>query len=103
MKKKGLYKLWRYYRYHPGQNFAPHQDHVVYDDSLDGTESRYTFIFYLNDVEEGGETNFPNIPYAVKPKKGNVLAFRHENWHEGKAVKQGVKYLLRCDVMYKSQ
>lgn len=76
---------------------------MVYDESLDGTESRYTFIFYLNDVLEGGETGFPNIPYDVKPKKGNVLAFRHENWHEGKAVTKGVKYLIRSDVMYKKQ
>lgn len=97
----GLYKLWRYYRYHSSQNFAPHQDHVVYDEALDGCESRFTFILYLSDVEEGGETGFPNLKRDVKPSKGIALAFRHENWHEGKAVKQGVKYLVRSDVMYK--
>jgi hypothetical protein len=100
-KKHGLYSLWRYYRYHPGQNFAPHQDHVVYGDELDGTESRYTFLLYLNGGSEGGETAFPKVGASVTPKVGMGLAFRHENWHEGKTVIGGMKYVIRSDVMYK--
>lgn len=100
-KKHGLYGLWRYYRYHPGQNFAPHQDHVVYGDDLDGTESRFTFLLYLNGGSEGGETAFPNAGTAVTPTVGMGLAFRHENWHEGKTVLGGLKYVVRSDVMYK--
>lgn len=100
-KKAGLYQLWRYYRYHPGQNFAPHQDHVVFGDDLDGTESRFTFLLYLNGAAEGGETGFPKIGAVVRPSTGMGLAFRHENWHEGKTVVGGVKYVIRSDVMYK--
>jgi hypothetical protein len=100
-KKLGLYSLWRYYRYHPGQNFAAHQDHVVFGDELDGTESRYTFLLYLNGSSEGGQTAFPKIDASVSPTTGMALAFRHENWHEGKTVLGGVKYVIRSDVMYK--
>lgn len=103
-KKLGLYPLWRYYRYHTGQNFAPHQDHVVFGDKdgeLDGTESRYTFLLYLNGESEGGETAFPNANAQVTPTTGMALAFRHENWHEGKTVLGGLKYVVRSDVLYK--
>lgn len=33
-----------------------------------------TFIFYLNDVNEGGETEFFQL-YRVRPKKGSLLIF----------------------------
>ena len=100
-KKIGLYGLWRYYRYHSGQNFAPHQDHVVFGDELDGTESRFTFLLYLNSGTRGGETAFPNVGAAISPTTGMGLAFRHENWHEGRTVEGGMKYVIRSDVMYK--
>lgn len=32
-------------------------------------------IYYLNDVEEGGETHFTHLNYSVQPKKGRVLIF----------------------------
>ena len=32
-------------------------------------------FFYLNTVEEGGETSFPNLEMKIKPKLGSVLCF----------------------------
>jgi hypothetical protein len=108
-KKVGLFDLLRFYRYHPGQSFAPHVDHTVYPEELDGTESRYTFLFYLNDGCEGGETRFTKIEDVklgtpsskITPRTGLALAFRHENEHEGCIVNGGCKYIVRTDVMYK--
>jgi prolyl 4-hydroxylase len=97
----GFYYLFRYYRYFVGNNFAPHVDHTVYADELDGTESRYTFLIYLNDGFKGGETAFPKLNKKVEPKKGMALAFRHNNEHAGLTVLEGVKYLVRTDLMYK--
>lgn len=32
-----------------------------------------TFFLYLNDVEEGGGTNFPKLDLTVMPKRGRAL------------------------------
>ena len=32
-------------------------------------------IVYLSDVEEGGETLFPNIGLKIRPQKGSALLF----------------------------
>ena len=53
-----------------------------------------TFIFYLNDVEEGGETTFPE--FKVKPKKGSLLLFP-ATWnyvHSGNIPKSDDKYII---------
>lgn len=38
-----------------------------------------TLVMYLNDVEAGGETYFPETGLAVMPKKGQVLYFHYQN------------------------
>lgn len=53
-----------------------------------------TFLFYLNDVEEGGETTFPE--FKVKPKKGSLLMFP-ATWnyvHSGNVPKSNDKYII---------
>lgn len=61
------------------------------------TEIEYrflTYIYYLNDVEEGGETVFMN--YKIKPKKGRLLLFP-ASWnyiHGGNIPKSNDKYIL---------
>lgn len=62
-----------------------------------------TFFLYLSDVEEGGETNFPSLGIAVKPKKGRALlwpstldnnleALDIRTLHEAKPVIKGRKF-----------
>ena len=58
-----------------------------------------TFMVYLNDDFEGGETDFGD--FLVTPKIGDALCFMHSSMHEGRAVSNGTKYVLRTDVMYK--
>lgn len=53
-----------------------------------------TFLFYLNDVEEGGETTFPT--FKVKPKKGTLLLFP-ATWnyvHSGNVPRSSDKYII---------
>jgi hypothetical protein len=52
----GLNERFRYYRYDPGQQFAPHTDGYFQRDN--GERSQFTFMVYLNDGCEGGETAF---------------------------------------------
>lgn len=55
-----------------------------------------TFIMYLNDVEEGGETEFLYLKRRVQAKKGRVLlwpaGFTHT--HRGNPPLSGTKYIL---------
>lgn len=77
-------------------------------------KSRLTFLIYLNDDFEGGETTFflPNkksssnglTSYKVRPMKGSVLVFPQGNeaslLHEGTATTKGTKWVVRTDVLY---
>lgn len=68
--------------------------------SEDGSKefSRRTgvYILYLNDVEEGGETEFLYFSKRVKPKKGRLMIFPpNYPWaHRGNPPLSGVKYIL---------
>jgi prolyl 4-hydroxylase len=62
--------------YKKGQEFIPHTDGFVGKFDACGFEqaSRQVTIFcYLNDVNEGGSTNFPEIRLAIQPKKGTAV------------------------------
>lgn len=107
----GFNERWRFYRYGPGQTFRPHRD-GSYMRMKTYEESEVTFMIYLNDGMMGGETRFfadmeqvvQQTPYlSVQPRKGMALVFLHSVWHEGAVVNSGQKYVLRTDVMYKSE
>ncbi|MFK7786734.1 MAG: 2OG-Fe(II) oxygenase, partial [Crocinitomicaceae bacterium] len=92
----GLNELFRFYKYNATQRFKRHRDgsYVRNEEEF----SAYTFMIYLNDDYLGGETSFNDV--VVEPKKGTALIFRHELKHEGKPIINGVKYVLRSDIMY---
>ncbi|MES1181870.1 MAG: 2OG-Fe(II) oxygenase [Flavobacterium sp.] len=94
----GLNEMFRFYKYSPGERFKMHIDGSF--EKSDTECSFYTFLIYLNDGFEGGETEFKDI-CTVNPRQGSLLIFYHPLWHEGKLLKEGKKYVLRSDVMYK--
>ena len=98
----GLNERWRFYRYEAGQTFKMHQDGSVKRDN--GEKSQVTFMIYLNEGAEGGETRFQllNSPeiITVVPRTGMALLFLHTIRHEVAPVLSGRKYVLRSDVMY---
>ncbi|MGU3374587.1 2OG-Fe(II) oxygenase [Chryseobacterium sp. M5A1_1a] len=90
-------EMFRVYKYSPGQQFKMHRDgNYVRNEN---EKSFYTFLIYLNDDFEGGETEFENL-FTVAPKQGTALIFYHPLRHEGKTLINGLKYVLRTDVMY---
>jgi predicted 2-oxoglutarate/Fe(II)-dependent dioxygenase YbiX len=97
----GFNERWRYYRYDPGQMFAPHYDGCYERDN--GERSHFTFMIYLNDDFEGGSTVFHGERPALRlrPERGMALVFYHKQLHEGAPVEKGRKYVLRTDVMYR--
>ncbi|KAL2211271.1 prolyl 4-hydroxylase [Sarocladium strictum] len=124
---RGLNRRFRVYRYVPGAEYRAHidgawppsgihaGDKYVYDDSPKDKKqsSLFTFLIYLNDDFEGGETTF-FLPaaregtlnaYPVKPVMGAVAIFPHGETrgallHEGTGVRKGAKYIIRTDVEY---
>lgn len=118
----GLNERIRFYRYKPGQRFAPHMD--GYFERENGERSLWTFMLYLNQDFSGGETIFFSaeeylnklkvknlkpkdqsylVGATVVPQTGSALFFQHQLPHEGAEVKVGCKYVLRTDVMYSSK
>ena len=99
----GLNERFRFYRYGPGQRFAPHADGSFQRES--GEESQFTFLVYLNDGFEGGATAFheSRASLLVTPEQGKALVFYHRQLHEGMPIVRGRKYVLRTDVMYRNE
>lgn len=95
----GVNERFRCYRYQPGMRFAPHADGAFVRNETE--QSWYTFMVYLNDGFEGGNTTFIVEPeVSIQPATGKALFFQHPLVHEGSVVTKGVKYVLRTDVMY---
>ena len=92
----GLNERFRFYRYDVGEYFAQHLD--GYYERTNGERSHLTFMIYLNDDFEGGDTGFRYT--RIRPKRGMALVFNHELLHEGAPVTKGRKYVLRSDVMF---
>lgn len=57
-------------------------------------------MIYLNDNFQGGDTTFRDL--RVQPKQGMALIFLHSLYHEGNEITQGVKYVLRTDITYRT-
>ena len=94
----GLNELFRFYRYQRGHQFKGHFDQSYIRNEREA--SYFTFMVYLNDNFQGGDTTFQKL--RVQPKQGMALLFLHDLYHEGSEVTQGVKYVLRSDVMYRT-
>jgi len=105
----GLNERFRYYRYTKGQKFDWHFDGPFTREN--GESSKLTFMIYLNDGFVGGETVFNLKRYGVVrdsdpmlrvfPTAGTALVFRHDVLHTGATVLDGVKYVIRTDVMFR--
>ena len=94
--------------YESGTEYKPHFD--SFDQSTElgkkywepGGQRMITALIYLNDVEDGGATYFPELNISINPKKGNVLVFHNtisettninpRSLHAGMPVTSGEKW-----------
>lgn len=60
-------------RYGVGQEYRPHFD--FYDDVHHTGQRLSTVFVYLNDVAEGGGTEFPRLGVRVEPARGKAVKF----------------------------
>jgi prolyl 4-hydroxylase len=62
-------------KYKEGGKYELHQDYHTVNALMSGGARVVTWLMYTEDVEEGGETNFPRIPVKIRPKKGRALVW----------------------------
>jgi WD40 repeat protein len=103
---KELNNRFRFCKYSSDQYFHRHLDGVHYRN--DTTQSKLTFMIYLNNATEfkGGRTLFFKTKETDKiwaeyiPKQGDLIVFDHNIWHEGEILTKGEKFVLRSDILY---
>ena len=96
-------------RYKVGQQFKPHQDYFHTTQAYwaevrkRGGQRSWTAMAYLNPVDEGGATEFPNIALSVPPQPGALLIWNNmlpdgspnrDTLHAGRPVVRGTKYII---------
>ena len=96
-------------RYEPGQEFREHCDwfHTTADywksEIKRGGQRSWTAMVFLNEVEQGGETEFPNLGVRFPPQAGALLVWNNaaadgkpndETLHSALPVERGVKYVI---------
>lgn len=96
-------------RYLPGQEFKPHMDwfftKAAYwqEEARRGGQRCHTAMVYLNQVDEGGTTDFTRIGVSVPPQQGAMLLWNNfradgtpndDTMHAGTPVVRGVKYII---------
>lgn len=93
--------------YQIGQEYKPHYDYfsektLKNNGQLHKVGNRTaTFIIYLNEVQSGGSTSFPELDFFVYPKKGSALFFEYGfngqydpmTFHGGEPVVEGEKWV----------
>ncbi len=92
--------------YAVGEEFKPHFDFLRKTPGAPGEyqgDRLMTFLLYLNDGYEGGETDFPRVGVRHKGAKGDCLVFANVDpagrpdpltLHAGRPVEHGVKWVL---------
>jgi prolyl 4-hydroxylase len=95
--------------YRPGEEFRPHHDFLDPNQPGHGAElTRFgqriaTFLLYLNDDFDGGETEFPDLGLRHRGRKGDALLFANVDAagapdpltrHSGRPPARGCKWIL---------
>jgi len=93
-------------RYKPGAEYKPHYDYFIPDAPgtsriiANGGQRVATVVIYLNDVERGGGTTFPDVGLEVMPKRGHAVFFAYDQpdpstltLHAGAPVIEGEKWI----------
>jgi len=80
-------------KYSAGDHFSKlHSERT----SLTGLHRLFAWMTYLNEVEDGGNTNFEHYGVKIKPETGKTLIWPAE-WthvHAGEVLKSGTKYIV---------
>ena len=78
-----------------------HVWHIEHGKGFENEPRAFVFSIYLNDVEEGGETEFLHFSKRVKPKTGRIVIWPagFPYLHRGNPPLSGEKYILTSWMM----
>ena len=78
-----------------------HVWHIEHGKGFDNEARAFVFSIYLNDVEDGGETEFLHFSKRVKPKTGRIVIWPagFPYVHRGNPPLSGEKYILTSWMM----
>jgi len=78
-----------------------HVWHIEHGKGFDTEARAFVFSIYLNDVEEGGETEFLHFSKRIKPKTGRIVIWPagFPYLHRGNPPLSGEKYILTSWMM----
>ena len=78
-----------------------HVWHIEHGAPMEMQSRAFVFSIYLNDVEEGGETEFLHFSKRVKPKTGRIVIWPagFPYLHRGNPPLSGEKYILTSWMM----
>jgi len=88
--------------YKPGQEYKAHHDYFSPHSKAANNNRISTLVIYLNEVEQGGETFFPELNIAISPQKGMAVYFEYfyqdetlnaRTLHGGAPVVRGEKWV----------
>jgi len=68
-------------RYRGGEHYSPHYDYFQPNELAHGGQRHGTLFIYLNDVENGGETWFPELDLSIAPKAGSAALWYNCDAH----------------------
>ncbi|MEQ1819164.1 MAG: 2OG-Fe(II) oxygenase [Terricaulis sp.] len=100
------FEVGKLLRYQPGQTFARHSDFLQpgMQEYIDAFGQRVaTFLVYLSDDYDGGETEFTEVNFKFKARKGDALMFLNVDangdpdpmsMHAGLPPTRGEKWVL---------
>jgi prolyl 4-hydroxylase len=96
-------------RYYIGQEFKSHHDffhpsqNYWSDEGPAGGQRTWTAMIFLNEPEEGGNTDFPHLGLGIRPQSGMMLMWNnmsrdgtmnYKTLHAGTPILKGKKYII---------
>jgi hypothetical protein len=90
-------------RYRPNAGAGAAEQFQLHFDAINHLANRYlVMLWYLNDVERGGGTRFPQLGVEIEARAGRLLVFP-PYWmyqHEGLAPESGDKFILSTYLLF---
>lgn len=90
-------------RYRPNLGAENEERFQLHFDAVNHMANRYlVLLWYLNEVQSGGETRFPQLGLSITPRAGRLIVFP-PYWmyqHEGLAPVSGDKYILSTYLLF---